>query len=124
MLANSYGQLSSIPLNSLIHFKEYELDRHDKRKLKTQVDGTLFTVIQPEESLNKELIDLYYKGISESFYPSLSCSSFTRFVLMTGTDKAGMPVYKTIELNPYYMLVKLQTVEYEENSTVCSFTNI
>lgn len=123
MVVSSYGQIGSIPLKSLVHFKEYELDRHDNKKLKIQVDGELFTVIPPEDCLNNEFIALYYKGVSEESYPSLSYSSFIRLVLIVGTDKNGMPAYKTVELNPYYMLVRLQEVEYEENHLQQDVTN-
>lgn len=116
MKAN-YEQSSNIPLQSLIEFKEYELDRHENKKVRVDVSGVLHAIIAPNEKLSSDLIEVYYKGVSEEVYPVLSCNPFVRLVLTIGTDKIGSPIYRVIALNTYYMSVGLQDLEYEEQFT-------
>lgn len=109
-----YDQVVDIPIKSLVHFKEYELDRHENKKLRIQVDGELATIIKPEEKLNKDLIEVYYRGLSPESYPMVSSHPFIRLVLIVGSDRMGVPIYRVVSLNKYYMSVALQTLEYEK----------
>ena len=110
-----YDKALSIPLKSTLHFKEYMLDRREKKQLCNEIDGELLTVVSPEDRLNSDLIREYYPDFPESDYPSLSHSPFIRLVVRIGMNKLGIPVYHTITLNEYYMSVGLQTLEYEDS---------
>ena len=109
-----YDKALEVPLKSLVHFKEYALDRHERKQLLQEIDGELFTILSPEERLSADSIRVYYPELHESSYHSVSHSPFIRLVIQIGASKLGIPIYRTVTLNKYFMMVGLQTVEYEE----------
>ena len=113
MLAK-YEDSFNIPLKSAVHFKEYILDRHENKKLRNQTDGILSAIIKPEDSLSCDEIATYYQNVPQQFHINLSRDAFVRLVLDVGQDRQGMPIYRVVSLNKYYMMVGLQELEYEQ----------
>lgn len=111
----NYEEVPKIPLNSVIKFIQYKLDRHEKKSVDIVIEGILFAVITPETQLDAGLIQTYYPEAEEFDYPALSYQPFYRLVVTTGEDKRGLPIYKTIHLNKYFMIVGIQTLEFREN---------
>ena len=111
----NYDNIPQIPQKSVVHFKEFTLDRHEKKKLSKEVKGILLTIITPEQSLDGEILKMYYPDTDENQHPILSLQPFYRLVLETGTNRLGMPVYTTVHTNKYFMLVGLQEIDWKEN---------
>lgn len=109
-----YDNITKIPLNSKVTWKQYQLQMNEKKHLQYDISGILFAIITPEEALDAELIRTYYKGVDEKYFPQLSQSAFIRLVLQVENDQFGMPQYVTVSLNKYYMMVGVQTLEYEQ----------
>lgn len=111
----TYEKINNIPLKSVVTFREYSLDRNEKRILHNEVIGELSSIIYPGEGLDIQMIELYYPDVDQEYYPVFSVKTFYRLVLVTGTNRFGLPKYQVIDLNQYYMNVRLQTVEYDES---------
>lgn len=114
-LVYKYDDIPSIPLGSVIHFKEYGIDSHDKKYLMNSVDGVLSAIIPSNQPIGLEEIAMYYSRLPSEYYYTLSVDSQHRLVLDTGTDNRGMSIYGTIHINKYYMSVGLHELEVEES---------
>lgn len=111
----NYEEVVNIPPNSVVKFTQFIPDRHEKKHIDFVEEGVLFQIITPEEKLDMELIRTFYPETDEQDYPMLSYQPFYRLVLITGEDRLGRKIHKTVHLNKYFMMVGLQTVEHREN---------
>lgn len=108
-----YKDLSTITTGSVVHYHEYTLDIHERKKLTGEVEGLLLTHILPNVALSADEIKSYYNIKGDANLTPLSCVPNHRIVLQVGTDHNSVPVYTTINLNEYFMSQGLQTVECE-----------
>lgn len=108
-----YEGIINIPENSKVIFQEFVLDRHQKAKKSVEVHGKLSRIIKDNEGLNRDEIEQYYPEVEEDNYVILSVYPYYRLVLIIGTSQTGMPIYKTIHTNKYFLHAGLQKIQYE-----------
>lgn len=109
-----YEELSTIPTGSLVRYKEYKLDRHERLKLNGEIEGTLFLFIPAGTALSADEIKTYYNIKGDEGIQVLSNTPHHRLVVQVGFDKQNIPIYSTINLIEYFMSEGHQTVEYED----------
>lgn len=109
-----YTQLvESIVPNSVLTFKEYELDRHERKRLTYEIGpAPVECVVLPNQPLCRADLEKYYGSeLSDLDYCQLACMSDFRFILRVGIDEENQPVYKPILINQDFFNMGLQTVE-------------
>ena len=113
-IIEDYDQIPKIPMKSQVKFQEFILDRHQNPKESVKVIGELQRIILDNEGLSADERLLYYPGIDVSSIVPLSICPFYRLVLMVGFSSSNVPIYKTVQVNKYFLHTKLQKIEYEE----------
>lgn len=109
-----YDELTnSVREGSVISFKEYTLDRHERRHISIQIDdAVVYRVIPTNKQLSREeLEELYGTELDDIDYQQLSCMNCIRFVLNLGVQQDGSMDIKIIVVNKYFYETKLQEVE-------------
>lgn len=93
--------VQSIRKGSVISFKEYTLDRHERKRLSLNIDGAVVQEIFPaNETLSRETLEQYYgTELSEQDYLQLSCMNSPRFVVSLGISENNVMDIKIIILN-------------------------
>lgn len=105
--------MSQIAAGSVVNFKEYVLDRHEKRILNISIEGSVVQeIIQPNTQLNRSQLELYYgEGLSDIDYLQLSSMSCPRLILNLGMNEQHQTNIKIITLNDDFIRMGLQVVE-------------
>ena len=98
---------------SVITFREYLLDRHERKKLNLEIENVVVHDIIPEgKALNREELETYYgEGLDDVDYQQLSCMNCLRVVLILEIGENDQPVYKTISIIRDFVKTGLQEVE-------------
>lgn len=105
--------MSQIAAGSVVNFKEYVLDRHEKRILNISIEGSVVQeIIQPNTQLNRSQLERYYgEGLSDIDYLQLSSMSCPRLILNLGMNEQHQTNIKIITLNDDFIRMGLQVVE-------------
>lgn len=111
--------LQTIQAGSVVHFKEYSLDRHERKKLTLEIPHSVVErVVKPLEKLNKEELETYYSGeFSDVDYLQLSSINGLRLVLNLGVDQYGKVLYKTLIISQDFIDSGLQEIQVIQEST-------
>lgn len=93
--------VQSIRKGSVISFKEYTLDRHERKRLSLNIDGAVVQEVFPEnETLSREVLEQYYgTELAEQDYLQLSCMNCPRFVISLGVSQENVMDIKILVLN-------------------------
>ena len=104
---------SSIHSGSVIKFKEYSLDRHERKKLSLEIDGAVVQdIIGANQPISKDLMVRYYgEGLDDTTYLQLSSVNCMRVVLIVGNTEDNQPIYKVILFNQDFYNLGLQEIE-------------
>lgn len=105
--------MSQIAAGSVVNFKEYVLDRHEKRILNISIEGSVVQeIIQPNKQLDRSQLERYYgEGLSDVDYLQLSSMSCPRLILNLGMNEHHQTNIKIITLNDDFIRMGLQVVE-------------
>ena len=93
--------VQSIRKGSVISFKEYTLDRHERKRLSLNIDGAIVQEVFPaNETLSREVLEQYYgTELEEQDYLQLSCMNCPRFVVSLGISEENVMDIKILILN-------------------------
>lgn len=93
--------VQSIRKGSVISFKEYTLDRHERKCLSLNIDGAIVQEVFPaNETLSREVLEQYYgTELEEQDYLQLSCMNCPRFVVSLGISEENVMDIKILILN-------------------------
>lgn len=93
--------VQSIRKGSVISFKEYTLDRHERKRLSLNIDGAIVQEVFPaNETLSREVLEQYYGAeLDEQDYLQLSCMNCPRFVVSLGISEENVMDIKILILN-------------------------
>lgn len=93
--------VQSIRKGSVISFKEYTLDRHERKRLSLNIDGAIIQEVFPaNETLSREVLEQYYgTELEEQDYLQLSCMNCPRFVVSLGISEENVMDIKILILN-------------------------
>ena len=105
--------MSQIVVGSVINFKEYVLDRHEKRILNISIEGSIVQeVIQSNTQLDRSQLENYYgTGLSDVDYLQLSSVPCPRLILNLGMNEQHQTNIKIITLSDDFIRMGLQVVE-------------
>ena len=110
----SYENLiSTICAGSVIKFKEYNLDRHEHKRLVLSIDGAVVQeCIPPNQALPKDLLFQYYgTELDDTAYLQLSSLNAFRVVIIVGTDEESKPIYQVLTISKDFYENGLQQIE-------------
>ena len=110
----TYEQLlATIVKGSVISFREYNLDRREKKHLVFSIENTLVHDIIPANiPLSRTVLEDYYgQYLSDQDYLQLSSINCLRIVLFIENDENDKPRYKPLLFNKDYYLQGLQELE-------------
>lgn len=93
--------VQSIRKGSVISFKEYTLDRHERKRLSLNIDGAIVQEVFPaNETLSRDVLEQYYgTELEEQDYLQLSCMNCPRFVVSLGISEENVMDIKILILN-------------------------
>lgn len=99
--------------DTMITFKEYTLDRHERKRMTIEIqDAMVHDIILANQKLSRDDLELYYgEGLEDIDYLQLSCMNCLRVVLRTGINELEQPVFKVISLSKDFYEEGLQEVE-------------
>lgn len=105
--------LNQIILGSVISFKEYTVDRREKKHLTISIENSVVhEVIPPNTPIGRELLEQYYgTELSDQDYLQLSSVNCARIILLIGINEQGQNEYKPILFNQDYYELGLQEIE-------------
>ena len=93
--------IQSIHKGSVISFKEYTLDRHERKHLALNIEGAVVQeVFSADEALPREVLEQFYgTELAEQDYLQLSCMNCPRFVVSLGISEENVMDIKILVLN-------------------------
>lgn len=93
--------IQSIHKGSVISFKEYTLDRHERKHLALNIEGAVVQEVFPaNEALPREVLEQFYgTELAEQDYLQLSCMNCPRFVVSLGISEENVMDIKILVLN-------------------------
>lgn len=93
--------VQSIRKGSVISFKEYTLDRHERKRLSLNIEGAIVQEVFPaNETLSRDVLEQYYgTELEEQDYLQLSCMNCPRFVVSLGVSEENVMNIKILILN-------------------------
>lgn len=105
--------VSEIHEGSVINFKEYSLDRKEKRHLSLEIDsGMVQRVFQPNEQLSVDTLQQYYgEELEDTVYLQLSQMNCLRVVVILGVETDGTQDIKILQIVKDFVSTGLQQVE-------------
>lgn len=105
--------ISDIREGSIITYKEYTLDRHERKRETLEIEGAVVQrVFNSNEKLDRATLEKYYGyGLSDIEYLQLSQMNCPRIVLGLGLNTKGELEVKIILLNRDYYNLGLQVLE-------------
>lgn len=105
--------IASIHQGSVITYREYTLDRHERKKETLSItDGIVQTVFNAGEHLNRETLTQYYgEGLEDIEYLQLSTMNCPRVVVGLGLNENNELDVKIIVLNKDFYNLGLQEIE-------------
>ena len=113
--------IQSLHEGSVITFKEYTLNRHEKKQLTLEIDdGVVQTVFPANERLSRETLEQYYgTELDDVDYLQLSLMNCPRVVVGLGLNQNNELNIKILVLNKDFYNTGLQeiTITNELSST-------
>ena len=105
--------VASIEEGTVVTFREYSLDRHEKRHLTLEIkDSIVYKVLAAGAELSRETLEeVYGTELDDIDYLQLSCMNCPRFVLSLGVNGSGELDVKVVTLNKDYYNMHLQEIE-------------
>lgn len=105
--------VESIHKNSVITFREYNLDRHEHKHLALEISNAVVQEVIPAgESLDRiKLEKLYGEGLDEVDYLQLSTMNCPRIVVSVGLDEDNQLKLQAITLNKDFYNLGVQTLD-------------
>lgn len=105
--------IDTLTPGAVISFKEYALDRRERRKLKLDIENAVVhAVIPANESLSRSQLEEYYGAdLSDLDYTQLSMVNCFRIVLLLKVDEDGNSIYKPLLINQDFYNSGLQEIE-------------
>lgn len=105
--------IQSIHKGSVITFKEYTLNRHERKKLTLEIEnGVVQEVFPANEKLSREVLEKYYgDGLDEIDYLQLSQMNCPRLVVGLGINQNNEMDIKVLILNKDFYNMGLQELE-------------
>ena len=103
----------SIHKNSVITFREYNIDRHEHKHLSLEIDSAVVQYVIPAgESIDREKLEkLYGEGLDEVDYLQLSTMNCPRIVVGVGLDDNNQLKLQAITLNKDFYNLGIQTID-------------
>ena len=105
--------LSQITEGSVINFREYSLDRKEKRHLSLELEsGMVQRVFLPNEQLSIETLQQYYgEELEDTVYLQLSQMNCLRVVVILGVEPDGTQDIKILQIVKDFVDTGLQQLE-------------
>lgn len=105
--------IQSIHEGSVINFKEYSLDRRERRHLSFGIEmGIVRRVFEAGEQLNRETLEEYYgTELEDVDYQQLSVMNCPRLAVQVGLNPDNSIAIKVLILNKDFYNTKLQEIE-------------
>ena len=106
-------KVASIREGSVVTYKEYTLDRHERKKETLSItDGVIQTVFNANETLDRDtLIQYYGEGLDDIDYLQLATMNCPRIVIGLGLNQNNELDVKIIVLNKDFYNLGLQEIE-------------
>ena len=105
--------IDTIQEGSVVDFREYRLDRHEKRRLTLSIEGAIVKDIFPAgKPLSRDTLVRYYgEGLDDIDYLQLSVMNCPRIVLSLGVNQRNELDIKIIMLNKDFFRTNLQEID-------------
>lgn len=105
--------VESIHEGSVVTFKEYVYDRHERKRLSLSIeDGIVQEIFPANTTLSRETLEKYYgEELDDIDYLQLSNMNCTRVVISLGLNQFSEMNVKIIILNKDFYNTGLQEVE-------------
>lgn len=117
--------IQSVHKGSVINFKEYTLNRHERKVLTLEInDGVVQDVFPANTKLNREVLEKYYgDGLDETDYLQLSQVNCPRIVVGLGLNQNNEMDVKTLILNKDFYNMGLQELEVTNEVNISNEPN-
>lgn len=105
--------ISKIAVGTVINFKEYILDRRERKRLSVDIrEATVQEVIPANQPMSRDLLLKYYgEELDDIVYLQLSIVNCLRIVLIVDVGEDNQPIHKVISLNKDFYNASLQQLE-------------
>lgn len=105
--------LQQLQEGSVVTFREYVFDRHQRRKLSMEIqDGIVKEVWKANQTLPRDVLTTYYgEELEDITYMQLATSSDLRIVISLGVDVNGVENVKIVTVNKDFYNTGLQELE-------------
>lgn len=105
---------NKISLGDVLTYDEYYFDRYARKKQSCHIENAIvLNLIQPNEKLNRELLEQYYgEGLDDQDYLQLSQINALRIVLNLGLNEDNSVNIKIIQLNRDFYNMGLQVFKF------------
>lgn len=105
--------VKSLQEGSVVNFREYTLDRHERKHLAISIEGAIIKEIFPAgKTLPRETLVTYYgEELDDIDYLQLSTSNCPRLVLSLGINQDNQLDIKIVTLNKDFFNTHLQEIE-------------
>lgn len=114
----NYEQIiSKLTVGTMINFREYRIDRHEKKHLSLSLSHVVIADVFPaNKTINRETLEtIFGEGLTDNDYLVLSTSSCFRFLLNLGTRQDGVTDVKVISLNKDFYDLGYQEIDILAN---------
>lgn len=110
---------------SVIDFREYSLDRHERKHLSVGIEnGVVQAIIPAYEKLPRETLEQYYgTELSETDYLQLSEMNCPRIVVSLGLNQDNQLNIKVIILNEDFYKMGMQEISVINELNPCEEPN-
>lgn len=117
--------IQSVHKGSVINFKEYTLNRHERKVLTLEInDGVVQEVFPANTKLNRETLEKYYgDGLGEIDYLQLSQVNCPRIVVGLGINQNNEMDVKILILNKDFYNMGLQELEVTNEVNISNEPN-
>ena len=117
--------IQSVHKGSVINFKEYTLNRHERKVLTLEInDGVVQEVFPANMKLNRETLEKYYgDGLDEIDYLQLSQVNCPRIVVGLGLNQNNEMDVKILILNKDFYNMGLQELEVTNEVNISNEPN-
>lgn len=117
--------IQSVHKGSVINFKEYTLNRHERKVLTLEInDGVVQEVFPANTKLNREVLEKYYgDGLDEIDYLQISQVNCPRIVVGLGLNHNNEMNVKILILNKDFYNMGLQELEVTNEVNISNEPN-
>ena len=106
----SYDQIENLSVGTIVTYRDYTLDRHERKHLSSEFANLpIESIIPAGTALNREILEVYLsKNLENEVYLVNSVSNNHRLVLRYTDASNGKETYYIVSLNPYFMSTNQQ----------------